>query len=42
MAEKKTGSISGTVKDETKRVIQGHVTDQTKKENEKNEDKKSK
>lgn len=39
MAENKTGSIRGTVKDETKLVIQGHVTDRT---NQKNEEKKEK
>lgn len=39
MSEEKKASIGGKVKDETKRVIEGHVTDRTSKQN---EDKKSK
>lgn len=38
MTEKNKGTISGTVKDNTKSVIQGNVTDQTNKENKDNKE----
>lgn len=40
MTENNKGTISGTVKDNTKNVIQGHVTDQTNKENKDNKENK--